>query len=360
MTCLRAVVLIATLLVLALAATSQAYPAPAYYYTTASAGIATEYNDWQPGGGCGYINNPGPGYQGLYTTAGTSQVNFGNGELCGMCVQVTSITPATGNPVPFINPPYTVMINNFGPTPSDFWLDHSVSSISGGRFNVRYQAVPCPVVSPVQWQLSGGSSTWYLQLIPVYNSLVITQMCIALNGVWQPMSRVGGGNGLWMMNGQQIPNNPTVKAISVDGQVIVDTIGVTLSSGVPATAIYGGFSPKQFADVNYANLGGSWDCNLGGLVAPNDTSPSGASGTDNNTKPSGNNPEDDSDAEKFSPGAVAGLVIGSFFGGVLAMLAVAAIVLLAVFAVIKGRRAAARRGKVTQSGRYVPFQDTSL
>jgi len=224
-------------------------------------GQATFYTGWAPGGGCGNILNPGPQYVGLFSTVGTSTEYYGAGELCGVCFQVTNPQVETNNPVPFPRS-YTVLLNNNGPVPYPFWLDHNLANQTeiGGRWQIQYQAVPCPVNSPVQWQVQAYSQTWYFYVQPVFHSLAIAQLCINVNG-WQPMQRVYG-TGAWQFGGVPIPDNFQIKAISIDGQVLQDTLQVPLSvtNGVPTTTIFGGSTPGQFGPIGNLNAAIP-DCN---------------------------------------------------------------------------------------------------
>jgi len=297
---------------------------PSYYYQNQLTGTGTVYTGWLPGAGCGYEQNPPPGYQ-VALTVGTSTVSFGSGQLCGMCIQVSSVTEMSYNASPYPNPPYIVLLTNYGPTPSDNWLDHNFQSPVGGEWQLTYQAVPCPVTSDIQWQINAGSGTWYLQLLPVYNSLVIEQMCINTNGQWQAMSRVQGG-GLWSFGGQQIPDNFQLKAISLDGQVIVDNVYAPLSSGVPQTAIYGGSTPGQFGAYG-GNGNGYNDCNAPQAVfsVEDVATPSQQQGA--TSQPSGSSSGSDS---ALNPGEIAGVVLGSVFGVTLLLFVVIGVVVVAL------------------------------
>jgi len=264
--------------VIALVALARGQPATAFYYNAPVFGNSSQYDTWSPGGGCGFIDNPASGYTNIAYTAGIGTQNFYQGEVCGMCIKVINVVTPNTNPFPAT--PFITLINNLGPVPTDNWLDFSNNPSVGGNWYLEWQAVDCPGMdtTPVKWQVEQHSHQYYVQLIPVYSRINIAQMCIFIGGAWTPMSRVPNDNGLWFYNGGPNPT-PQVKAISVDGQVIVDTISITLSdTELAATAIYDGMTPSQFGPVNLPITQGIPDCNTPPTNGTGVHSPSSSSG----------------------------------------------------------------------------------
>jgi len=294
-----------------------------------------------PGSGCGYLTFPPPGYQIQYTT-GTNLANIFNGEICGLCLNVTSVTVATNNPVPYPTTSFVVMVNNYGPADYLYQLDvYNGNGPAAGGWNIQYYAIPCPVGGmPIQWQLASGSSVFYMQLLPVYNTITIAQMCVNLNGVWTPMTKMSDGP--WSISGVQLPASPQVKAIAVDGQVVIDTINVGLSTqtGIGVNAVFSGLTPGNFGPPRVPIGNPSYSCNAGPSISAV-TKPSSSSAppapSATNTQSASTNTQSNG-GTTLSGGAIAGIVIGSTFGGVLLAVLFMALIGLVVFVILKNRK----------------------
>jgi len=238
---------------------SQAAPTAYYYYTNANQVNATVYDYTAYLGGCGYLDWDASDFDVSYTV-GVSSTNFYNGEICGMCIEVTSVSEATDvyyNPIPFPkNKKFNVMVNNLGNNFAGwtYHLDFYIPTQYPGRWLIDWHAVECPTTNNIEWQVTKGSQSYYLQVLPVYQKINIHELCIYVNG-WTAMTRAG--NGAWNFDGQVIPDNPRVGAISVDGQLVVDTIPIVLSSyasGTPTTVLYKGDTPSNFGSLIEAGL----------------------------------------------------------------------------------------------------------
>jgi len=299
-----------------------------------------------PGSGCGYLSFPPSGYEISYTT-GTNILNIFNGEICGLCLNVTSVTVATNNPSPYPSVPFIVKVTNYGPAWYLYQLDvYNPNGPAAGGWNIQYNAIPCPVSgNPVQWQLASGTSAWYMQLLPVYQTITIAQMCVNVDGTWKPMTKMS--NGPWSISGVQLPTSPQVKAIAVDGQVLVDTINVALSTqtSIGVNAVFGGLTPGNFGPARVPIVNPSYDCNAGATVTANVASPTGGSppslpASSTNSQSSATNTQTQSNGSgvTLSGGAIAGIVIGSTVGGVLLAVLFIAIIGVVVFVIIKKRR----------------------
>jgi len=306
----------------------------AAFYNHQVTGLSSVYQGWVPGAGCGYLSNPPAGYNVAYTV-GISDANVYRGEVCGMCAQVLSVTEASNNPIPFVNPPFYVMINNFGPTPSDHWFDFSNNAAPiGGNWNLEWVAVQCPVTEPIQWQFLVGSNQWYLQILPVYQSINIAHLCVMdTTGTYQPMKRISSAqafSGLWGYSGAAYP--PSFKAISVDGQVIVDSVNIDLSSPLTTSAIYMGTNPTQFGQIQLPIVNAPPNCDappsINSKITAPVTSSSTAKPTNQPVQPTNQpaqptnqpaHPTNNNGGDGLSGGEIVGIVIGSSFGAALIM-----------------------------------------
>lgn len=255
--------MLSALVFAALSRTSWTAPATATYYNNPIRdGYSSFYDSWTSQGGCGYAAEFPVGMtSGVKYHVGISASSFASGEVCGMCLKIMNVTPATVTINPFPPVPFVVMVTDLGPTPGySHWLDFSKNPAVGGNWNMVFQAVDCPLSSPtlpVQYQINKGSHSYYLQLVPQRALRTIVHMCIqtdADNKVsgWRSMSRVATDNGLWFYNGQIPADKTRIKAISVDGQILEHELAVDLSSTLGSYVVVDGQS--QFGPLSGSSL----------------------------------------------------------------------------------------------------------
>jgi hypothetical protein len=250
------------LLLCAFQSSSAAPVTASYYNARVTDGYSSFYDSWSPQGGCGYAAQFPTGMGGLVKYhVGISASSFANGEVCGMCLKIMNVTPATVTTSPFPPVPFVVMVTDLGPTPGySHWLDFSQTPAVGGNWDMVWQAVDCPLSSPnlpVQYQINAGSHSYYMQLVPQRALRTIVHMCVqtdAANKVsgWKAMSRVGSDNGLWFYNGQLPAQRRRVKVISVDGQILEHELVLDLTTTLASFVVVDGQS--QFAPLTGSAL----------------------------------------------------------------------------------------------------------
>jgi len=329
-------------------------PSASYYTTPAINANATVYDYTSYMGGCGYLDWTAQDF-GVSYTVGVSTQQFLGGEICGMCAQVRYVAQGStvyANPAPFpTTEPFYIMVNNLGLNFAG-WQNHFDFLFDGhqypGHWIIDWQATECPGNLPLSWQLTGGGNGWWLQILPVYQKITITQMCAFVAGSWRSLVRVG--NGMWQYNGgsfgAQLPSNPIVAVISADGQVVIDTIQVSLGE-VPGSAVYPG-TGVNFGGLNSAGLTAATPT-CGDLASPEsgyaDLGPMGTKPVEHESSSSGKGGGDG-----LSTGGIVGVVIGSVAGASFFAIGVLLVIVAVVFAIKYKKQQAAKGGNYVLMG----------
>jgi len=312
-------------------------PSAFRYYTPAINANATSYDYIATMGGCGYLSWNQADF-GVDYLVGVSLYDFLDGEVCGMCMQVNYVGQGSTE---YYNAPFFpstksfwVMIDNTGGNFAgwenhlDFLMYHDEK---GGHWVIDWQAQACPTNNPIQWQITYGAEEWWMQILPVYQKITITQMCISVGGSWQSMVRSGGG--VWQFSGMPIPNNPTVAAIAADGQVIIQQVQVTLPVSAFPAGMFGGVPATNFGPINTAGLTVP-PPTCASLPAAEDTYAELApdTGADNNDNDKGKPTTDNGGDGSLGTGGIIGVVIGSVAGAAFLVAGVLLVVGLIVLA----------------------------
>lgn len=187
-------------------------------------GEGTYYGEGADSGGiCGFWTPPGgkgkpfggPG-QPQFTVAINKPDYFG-GKSCGMCVKIWGTGAGSGaDPIRYNGE--LALVNNICPECKSGDLDLALSK--DGRWDISYQAVPCPTEGNVEFVFV-GSHQWYLKVQPRNVRFPVQEFEIVGKG----KGRLSPDDYFFVFTGNGPYNFPlTVKMTAASGEVLTQTI----------------------------------------------------------------------------------------------------------------------------------------